>query len=99
MPLRPGTPVRSSAIEYDPTQSGKEALSVDMHPSGAAARPHPPDSDPHTPEFPGCRHSPPAIDFHTRPSSKGQASTLRSETVDLPCSARVLPRILPGLWA
>src|SRR5271169_6196603 len=44
-PLRPGTPVRPSPIEYDPTQSGKEVLSVDTHPSDAAGHPGPADSD------------------------------------------------------
>src|ERR1700674_845680 len=94
-PVRRGTPVRPSPIECDPTLSGKEALSADKHPSDAAGRLGPPDSDPSRPAIPGCRHSPLAVDFHTWPSSMGQGWKLRSETVDLPRWARVLLRMLP----
>src|ERR1700676_3547871 len=96
-------PVRPSPIECDPTLSGKEVLSADKHPSDAAGRLGPPDSDPGRPAIPGCRHSPLAADFHTWPSSMGQGWRLRSETADLPRSARpplrmrsqVLPKVLP----
>src|SRR6266436_7373975 len=93
-PVRPGTPVRPSPIECDPTLSGKEVLSVDKHPSDVAGRLGPPDSDPSRPAIPGCRRSPLAVDFHTWPSSRGQGWKLHSETVDLPRSARVLLRML-----
>src|ERR1700674_1371913 len=103
-PVRRGTPVRPSPIECDPTLSGKEVLSADKHPSDAAGRLGPPDSDPSRPAIPGCRCSPLAVDFHTWPSSMGQGWKLRSETVDLPRSARVLLRMLsqvlrcPSAW-
>src|SRR5208337_4019814 len=96
-PLRPGMPVAPPPIEYDPMLSGKEVLSVDTHPSSAAERPYPPDSDPHRLAFPECRRSPPATEAHTWSSSKGRAWILRSETADLRRSARILPRILPRL--
>src|SRR5260370_22522867 len=102
-PVRPGTPVRPSPIECDPTLCGKEVLSADKHPSDAAGRLGPRDSDPGRPAIPGCRHSPLAADFRTWPSSMGQGWRLRSETADLPRSARaplrmrsqVLPKVLP----
>src|SRR5450631_3091726 len=95
LPLRPATPGRPSPIEYDLTQSGKEVLSVDTHPSDAAGHLRLPDSDLRMPVFPVCRHSPLAIHFHKKPASKGQGWTPHSETVDLPRSVRVLPQLLP----
>src|SRR5260370_16922743 len=100
-PVRQVTAVRPSPIECDPTLSGKEVPSADKHPSDAAGRLGPPDSDPGRPAIPGCRHSPLAADFHTWPASMGPGWKPRSETADLPRSPRaplrMLSQILPNV--
>src|ERR1700733_6136326 len=78
-----------SPTEYDPMRSGKEVLSVDKHPSNAAARPHPPDFDPNRPATRVCPHSRPATGFHRWPAWKERASIPRSETAGRPRSLPV----------